>query len=490
MSREKSFSLNRGCDRVFWLAVLLGTAFRLGCSIFVFPGFDEAYYGVYSLHPALGYFDHPPMVALTAGMGHWLTGSFSSLSLRMGAILLFIATCWITFLAAYRLWGRDAARWAVVLLQVIPLFSFGVGAFVIPDNALAFFWVTGLYSLIRYFESMNSRWLFLWGVAAGLAMLSKYHGVLMWFTLGCCILAFPEWRKLLRDSRLYLAALISLLVYLPNLYWNYTHHWVSFLFQFGKGAPHGHYSIVLFLQGLSGQMAYLLPWVMITFLTTIYFFLQRNKPRTRWLAWFALVPIAIFSLAGFFQTVLPHWSLPGYLTALLLLSGLMTRWKAHKAFRFIAITGSVTFLLGVLLAFQSMTGFIRLSPKIDFTLDGQGWDKLAIYLKKNKWVNDSTVLITNRWFLSGELEWALGGEGVVTVLDNKLANGYNQWMPLNMLNGKHAIYVATSRYQSTPVSEFGYKFDSCTFLDSLVTSRSMGNGETFYLWDCGLVVDK
>ncbi len=482
--------LNPVYDRVFWLAVLIGTAFRVTCSLFVFPGFDEAYYGVYSLHPALGYFDHPPMVALTAGIGHWLTGSFSPLSLRLGGILLFIATCWVTFSATYRLWGRDAARWATIMLQVIPLFSFGVGAFVIPDNALAFFWMVGVYSLIRYQESRELRWILWWGVAAGFAMLSKYHGVLMWFTFGCCILLFAEWRKLLREPKLYIAALISLVIYSPDLYWNYTHHWVSLLYQFGKGAPSGRFSFILFLQGLGGQMAYLLPWIMITLLTTILFFLRKNRPETRWLAWFAIVPVVIFSLAGFFQTVLPHWPLPGYLTGLLLLSGLMAQWKVRKAIRFAGITGAITFVLGLLLAFQSQTGFFKLSPKVDLTLDGQGWDRLASYLEEKGLVNDSTVLITHRWFLSGELEWALGGKGMVTALDPKLANGYNQWMPLSTLSGKHAFFITTSRYTSNPSTEFSKTFSSSILIDSLTTTRSMGVGKTFYLWDCGIVSGK
>lgn len=490
MMRKKFVLQKPGLDRVLWLAVLLGTAFRIACSIFVFPGFDEAYYGVYSLHPALGYFDHPPMVALTAGLGHWLTGSFSPLSLRMGAILLFIATCWITFLAAYRLWGRDAARWAVILMQVIPLFSFGVGAFVIPDNALAFFWMVGVYCLIRYRESKELRWILWWGVAAGLAMLSKYHGILMWFTFGCCILLFPEWRKLLREPKLYLAVLISLVVYSPDLYWNYTHHWVSLLYQFGKGAPGGRFSFVLFLQGLGGQMVYLYPWVMITFLTTIILFLRKNRSETRWLAWFALMPIAIFSIIGFFQTVLPHWPLPGYLTGLLLLSGLMVQWPARKAIRFTAITGSLTLVLGLMLAFQSQTGFLKLSPKNDLTLDGQGWNMLANYLEHKGLVNDSTVLITHRWFLSGELEWALGGRGLVTALDGRLANGYNQWMPIQRLTGMRAFFVTTSRYTSNPATDFGNTFSACTLMDSLATKRSMGNGKTFYLWDCGTIENK
>ena len=302
------------------------------------------------------------------------------------------------------------------------------------------------------------------------------HGILMWFTLVGCILVFSEWRKLLREPKFYLSILISLAIYSPNLYWNYTHHWISLLYQFGKGNPSGQLSFPLFLQDLGGQMIYLLPWIMITLITTIIFFLRKNKPKDRWLAWFAFVPIIIFSFAGFFQTVLPHWPLPGYLTGILLLSGLMAKWKIRKAIQLIIYTGGTTFLIGILLSFQSKTGYFKLSPKNDLTLDGQGWAELANHLQQKELVNDSSVFVTRRWFLSGELEWALQGKGLVTALDSKLANSYNQWMPINALLGKHAIAITTSRYNSNPNTDFVDIFPHCILIDSLATKRSMAFG--------------
>jgi len=48
-----------------------GLLFRCVIAFWLYPGFDEAYYYLYSLHLDWSYFDHPVLVALTTGFGPW-----------------------------------------------------------------------------------------------------------------------------------------------------------------------------------------------------------------------------------------------------------------------------------------------------------------------------------------------------------------------------------------------------------------------------------
>jgi len=57
---------------------------------------DEAYHFLYTTHPDLSYFDHPPMTAWVAKAGLLLCGNqISPLTLRLGFVLMFAASGWV-----------------------------------------------------------------------------------------------------------------------------------------------------------------------------------------------------------------------------------------------------------------------------------------------------------------------------------------------------------------------------------------------------------
>ena len=207
-------------DKTAILITTLGLIVRGIASMLVPLGVDEAYYGVFSMNLAAGYYDHPPLVAFTAGFGRWLTGSWSPLSLRLGALLIFVLSVWMIYLITEKLFNRKAAVISVAFIHVIPYFLVGMGAFVIPDNALSFFTHLFIYSLVMVQESKNPRWFLLSGCALGLSLLSKYHGILLLGGIGVSLLFFPEWRRWFKSPFLYLGLVICLIIFLPNILWN------------------------------------------------------------------------------------------------------------------------------------------------------------------------------------------------------------------------------------------------------------------------------
>ena len=105
---------------------------------------EEAYYWTYSKHPALGYFDHPPMVAWTIKAGTWLLGD-TERGVRVVNTLLWVGSC-ITLLRTTRLWfGARVAVWAAWLFVLLPIFV-GVGFLVTPDGVLVGWWMLTLYA--------------------------------------------------------------------------------------------------------------------------------------------------------------------------------------------------------------------------------------------------------------------------------------------------------------------------------------------------------
>jgi 4-amino-4-deoxy-L-arabinose transferase-like glycosyltransferase len=90
-----------------WALVLLvwGFLFRAVAAFFMPAGFDEAYYYLYTQNIHLSYFDHPPLVAWVAGIGIWLTGVVSPLTLRLGSVVLYTGTLWCLYQTARSLFG-------------------------------------------------------------------------------------------------------------------------------------------------------------------------------------------------------------------------------------------------------------------------------------------------------------------------------------------------------------------------------------------------
>nr|MCU0552037.1 glycosyltransferase family 39 protein [Leptolyngbya sp. Prado105] len=128
------------------VAILLaGFLFRSFIAYWLPPGFDEAYYYLYTLNPALSYFDHPPLVALVTAIGIWLTGDVSQFSIRLGSLLLFPATLYFLYRATVDLFSVRVGLITLAIASVIPIFQLGFGIFTLPDSPLMLFWALTLW---------------------------------------------------------------------------------------------------------------------------------------------------------------------------------------------------------------------------------------------------------------------------------------------------------------------------------------------------------
>ena len=214
------------------LVVMSMTAARLAAGAFVPLTEDEAYYRLWSMRPALGYFDHPPMLAWQIWLGRHLAGD-SPLGVRLIPTLSTAATSLIAFDLA-RLMGlgeRVAAR-AGIWLNATLLVGFA-GGLAVPDVPGALFWAGTLWAALRAMRGPGAWWLAA-GAAAGLACLSKYSGlflapgVVLWLALAA------DGRRQLRTPWPWLAAAVALAVFAPNVAWNAQHGWLTFAKQFGR----------------------------------------------------------------------------------------------------------------------------------------------------------------------------------------------------------------------------------------------------------------
>ena len=203
---------------------------------------DEAYYWLWSQHLAAGYFDHPPMIAWLIRGGTALFGD-TPLGVRMAGVLLSLPASWFVWRgAAAVLKDEDRAALAVLLFNLTLMVSVELLA-ATPDMPSIVTSAAFVYCFVRLQASRKRAYWLGAGIAAGLGLLSKFS---MLF-LGAGAFA---WLLLDRDARPgadapnrtswlltpwpWVAAVLALAIFLPNLIWQSQHHWETFGFQFGR----------------------------------------------------------------------------------------------------------------------------------------------------------------------------------------------------------------------------------------------------------------
>ena len=223
--------------RVLLLALGL-TALRLVAAASIHLTEDEAYYRLWAQHLQLGYLDHPPMIAWWVRAGEALFGD-TPLGVRLLPTLASGLNTWLIGDLTLRLGAQPrtavrAALWYNATLTV----CLG-GMLAIPDAPASLFWTVTLWTLARFWASRRAAWWLAAGLAAGLAVMSKYSGlflapgVLLWLALT------PGGLAELKKPGPWTACLIAMAAASANVAWNAQHGWITFAKQFGRVAPHG-----------------------------------------------------------------------------------------------------------------------------------------------------------------------------------------------------------------------------------------------------------
>ncbi len=295
------------------LAVSLGVRLVLALGTDVY--FDESYYWQWSRHLAGGYYDHPPLVA-------WL---IAVLGVRPTALLCGVGTVAAVWGLARDVYGQLEAAWrAAALWSVVPA-GILAGVWTTPDTPLLLCWVLALWALYR------ERWV-LAGLACGLALLSKYPGVLL---AAAFVAACVRSRRL--PAGAWLTALLGVLLFLPVVLWNARNDWVGFAFQLkhGLGGTGGWRT---FGEFLAGQLA--LGGAVLFPLTAVYVL---RGPREQFLLRAAAaVPLLLFGYAALRTRGEANWPAAAYLSACVGLAGMRPGWFRAAALANVAVVLAVT----------------------------------------------------------------------------------------------------------------------------------------------------
>ena len=199
---------------------------------------DECSYWTWSRSLDWSYFDNSGMVVYLIRISTAFFGEQTPFSVRFPFLVLSGFTTYLIYRASYILFqNRSRAVTAATVFNITPIALLG-GSAAIHDNALLFFWVMALWAAASFVRSEDPRWFYTMGAAAGLAIQSKYTGVLIL----PCVLVFLLWsaphRRFLLRKEPWIGGLIAAAFALPILWWNVSHQWASLhhIFFIGAGA--------------------------------------------------------------------------------------------------------------------------------------------------------------------------------------------------------------------------------------------------------------
>ncbi|MCF8366512.1 MAG: glycosyltransferase family 39 protein [Bacteroidales bacterium] len=469
--------------------ILASVVIRGFLAWFLELGNDEVYYWTYALFPDLSHFDHPPMVGFTIQAFTWNLYFDSEFFIRLGSVILGGVNTYMIFLIAAMVKDFRAGIIAALLYNASVYCFVIAGVFILPDTPQLFFWLIGLYILIKILPGKpvskeRAMALFFASIPLGLALLSKYTSIFLWFGAAAYILLYN--REWLRKSEFYLSLFLTLLIFSPVIFWNIENKFISFTFQservsfFGSGIRPDY-----FFTELIGQILYNNPINFVIIVIALIAMFRKtfsiNREHKRILLLTSIPLIFLFLFFALFRKTLPHWTAPGYISLIVIAAAYLSD-KTSKSARArlipplvlasllllfsTVILGLVEIKLGILPVSQSER--TKTLGSNDLTLDMYGWKQFGYKFSEladedfySMNMNADAPIISNKWFPAAHLDYYVARSCGLRLIAIGNLNDIHKYAWINrerseIRMGSDAYFITSSRNFTSPGYLFAY----------------------------------
>jgi len=470
---------------------------------------NEAYYLLWSQSLEQAYYDKGPGIALAM----WFTsllGGESVAGIRWLAPLLGLATSLLLFRLAHALYDTNIAAWAVILLNVIPIFN--VGSILLTADTLAlFFWMAALLCLWRALHRAHpwNPWWPLGGLCTGLGLLSSFAALFLPLSLLLLLLSSKRLRGQLRKPGPYLFLLVLTLCSLPLLNWHAKQDWITLHllatnagFADSTSSPLHHLAAFAGLHAVFYSPLVLAGLLWAFWLAVCHFNLE---PTETFLAAFGL-PIIAFSLTStiFFTTPPPAgWTAAGFLPIGILLVHAFHSLHLNNSTRILLRSTSIG--LAMLMSFLTLQTDLIRKMGVNWTYPNdptnqlKGWHTTAnaiaeILEKENADPDLPPFLIANNRQLASHLSYYLPEHipafqpdptfpRIHITADPLIRNQFSLWPRYDQLQrdanhqphspflGRNAWFITDNTHPINPPGEITDAFTDVTPLTTLRISR-------------------
>jgi len=479
-----------------FLLILVSTLVRCALAFFLEFGNDEVYYWTYAQHLQWNYFDHPPMVALLIRLGTFGLYFHSELFVRAGSIICAAVNTWLVFLIARRVRDEKAGLFAALLYTSSFYCSIIAGTFILPDSSQVLFWMLSIFLILQIIDEENVRTnktvlLLLLGICIGLCIMSKVHGVFLWFGFGLYILLYN--RKLLMHPALYGAVLLTAVIISPILFWNIQNNFITYSFHNNRvGFFNKKLDWDSFLQQFIGSILYNNPVNFVLYVIGIAGIIKhKHFIAPRYLRLFLLLGlplIVVLLFLSLFNETLPHWSGPAYISILILTAvyfsntnSLNTKIpRGIKAANFLLLFAAVAGILVIrYLPVQLGKKEERVLGDSDVTLDMIGWRKFSgefdsLYKAdvRERLIKKGAFIISDKWFPAANLDYYIATPAQLNFFAAGKLTDIHHYAWLNkdrpaMQKNSDAYFIYPSNYYGPPkqgLQNYFQKVDSAILI--------------------------
>ena len=503
---------------LIWLLVISALV-RAVLAAWMEFGNDEVYYWAYALYPDWSHFDHPPMVGWVIQLFSLNLLLDSEFFIRLASVVFMTANTYIIFRIGKDLKDATTGLYAA-LLYTASIYAFVItGIFIMPDTTLMLFWLLAVWMAIRFFgnetalrQAQGPLRLILFGLFAGLAMLSKYSGVFLWVGMGLYILIFN--RKQLKNPYLYLSLLISAICCIPILYWNLKYDFISFNFH-SERVGGGSINFGTFGTELAGEFLYNNPVnFILAIIAVVAVFkgkISMEKSSQCLMLCIALPMITVFWAFSLTRPTLPHWNAPAYVL-LILLTAVWLRDKnpdSKKMPRSVIAALAVLMITLVVGVAEIKTGFIPLDKhtepeqlgRDDFTLDMYGWrqlgEKFADFREQKiaeGLMKTEDGIVANQWFPLANLDYYVARPLGLRVMGLGWPDFLHKYLWINDERGGFHLgedywFLSDSRYMKDPKETYQWYFKEIELVGTIEIERCGKPAKNFFVYTCKGLTD-
>jgi len=297
--------------RAVWIFIVALTAIRWSMLPTTDLEFDEAHYWMWSERLAPAYFSKGPAIAFAIRASTALFGA-NEFGVRFFSPLLAAGTSLLLFYFARRLFNGTAGLWAVIALNVTPIFN--IGAFLMTIDALSvFFWLAAMFTFWLAVEK-SPRFSWYWpvtGLLTGLGFLSKYTNALALISIVLVPCLAPRLRQEFARPGLYSLLGVFALCVVPPIVWNQQHAWITLAHLRSRGSlEHGFgFHPAEVLSFLGGHFLAYSPFLFLALAWGVIASWRRVNQQFKvlFLMWFGLPVFLFYLLLSLNKAAAPNW---------------------------------------------------------------------------------------------------------------------------------------------------------------------------------------